>query len=144
MTRRSKRKESEPGANGATAADAAAPAAKKAKAKAKEKEKKGLLESPELARAQLEAISKAENENKKKQVNWKEVVAKMLAEEGVVIGEQAARCRKDDMIKWLNVASRGVAGKKCTLCRTYLNKNGVMRQDGEAGKEVAQNGHAAY
>ena len=139
MTRRSKRKESEPGANGATAADAAAPAAKKAKAKAKEKEKKGLLESPELARAQLEAISKAEKPEK--WVKW--VVTKMRAE-GFVIGEQAARCRKYDMIKWLNVASRGVAGKKCTLCRTYLNKNGVMRQDGEAGKEVAQNGHAAY
>ena len=103
MTRRSKRKESEPGANGAAAADAAAPAPKKAKAKAKEtenekEEKKGytggnhqdqhnwvakdlnllwrlvmfvwgtampqpygeLLESPELARAQLEAISKVE------------------------------------------------------------------------------------
>ena len=39
MTRRSKRKESEPGADGAAAADAAAPAPKKAKAK--EKEKKG-------------------------------------------------------------------------------------------------------
>ena len=38
MTRRSKRKESEPGADGAAAADAAAPAPKKAKAKAKDKE----------------------------------------------------------------------------------------------------------
>ena len=38
MTRRSKRKESEPGADGAAAADAAAPAPKKAKAKAKETE----------------------------------------------------------------------------------------------------------
>ena len=37
MTRRSKRKESEPGADGAAAADAAAPAPKKAKAKAKDK-----------------------------------------------------------------------------------------------------------
>ena len=113
MTRRSKRKESEPGANGAAAADAAVPAPKKAKAKAKEtenenekEEKKGytggnqndqhdwgpvdsnllwrlvmlvwgtampqsygeLLESPELARGQLEAISKVENE--KKPAGW--------------------------------------------------------------------------
>ena len=35
MTRRSKRKESEPGANGAAANDATAPAPKKAKAKDK-------------------------------------------------------------------------------------------------------------
>ena len=78
------------------------------------------------------------------------VVTKMREVGGFVIGEQAARCRKDDMKKWLKEVLEkrredgSIWGKKCAFCRKYLNKNGVMRQIGEEGKEVAQNGHAAF